>query len=109
MVTPSLARPLWAIKKQMGTVREMPEGAVGQLLEGDIQIHEVGSFWVAYTPGPRCVCCRCLVAIQHIIEQIPGLTFMEKLSGPMNRLITCPDCGDKRCPRAGFHGKACKR
>lgn len=109
MSAPALAQPLRAIKKRGVHARGTPPDAVEQLIEGAFQVDDVGIFLVAFTPGKRCECRTCLIAVQDVINQIPGLSFTEKLNGPMNRLITCADCGDKRCPRAGFHGAQCHR
>lgn len=39
-------------------------------------------------------------------ERAAKLPFPERLA---RRMIVCPDCGDKRCPKAAWHGNVCQR
>lgn len=39
---------------------------------------------------PICWCVRCTALMER-----------------PNRMIVCPDCGNKRCPRAEYHGYKC--
>lgn len=55
------------------------------------------------TPGPQCWCAEC--------EDRDAATVRGLTGDPMRTLsrfmIVCPECGNKRCPRASDHGEAC--
>lgn len=46
----------------------------------------------------NCWCYNCLDELQDPVTMLP-LT--------MNMFIVCPSCGNKRCPRATWHGLEC--
>ncbi len=51
--------------------------------------------------GPACWCQQCRNAYADT------LTGMEKFRFHGSQMVVCPDCGNKRCPRANFHENAC--
>ena len=46
----------------------------------------------------QCGCYHCASARTEPISGLPEV---------MTRMIVCPICGDKRCPRAAHHGNEC--
>jgi hypothetical protein len=63
--------------------------------------------WVTerYTPKRTSEAgCGCWVCIQKQAEKIEDYT--QRL-GFLSRMIVCPECGNKRCPRATWHENAC--
>ena len=50
----------------------------------------------AEAPHPGCGCFTCI--------DDPRLGFANR---SITRMAVCPDCGNKRCPKASFHGNAC--
>lgn len=51
--------------------------------------------------APACWCQTCQVAYGETLSAIDRIRLLGK------RMIVCPDCGNKRCPKANFHGNAC--
>lgn len=49
----------------------------------------------------KCWCYECLKDVPAVEQYVNGLTV------PMTRMILCPDCGNKRCPRATDHRLHC--
>lgn len=48
-----------------------------------------------------CWCAQCEGEVIDELDRFGILAF--------SMFIVCPDCGNKRCPRAGFHGDRCTR
>ena len=103
-----VARPVWARCLPI-PLRELGPDAMAleRLFGPDIVTHQHAQFMVAYTPGELCGCGQCSRDIQRIIDTIPGLDFSARMNGPLNRMILCPECGNKRCPRANHHDNLC--
>ena len=49
-----------------------------------------------------CWCITCDETIAHA-QRLNG----DFMLGATPRFIVCPDCGNKRCPRAAYHDNAC--
>jgi hypothetical protein len=54
--------------------------------------------------APNCWCTRCHG--DFVVARTPSEhSFMDSML--FNHMFLCPDCGNKRCPRATFHGHDC--
>ena len=60
---------------------------------------EYGRHLVIFTEGTICECGACLFAVDQIINEFPPIS--------MQRMVVCPDCGNKRCPQAWSHENVC--
>src|SRR5690242_21940996 len=58
-----------------------------------------GGSWVT-TPGESCGCMDCEDQLARDYERITGDWFHRGF-------IVCPDCGNKRCPKATHHDNPC--
>ena len=58
-----------------------------------------GGYWVT-TPGESCGCMDCEDQLARDYERITGDWFHRGF-------IVCPDCGNKRCPKATHHDNPC--
>jgi hypothetical protein len=58
-----------------------------------------GGFWVREA-GAVCGCITCSAADADDYERLTG-----DLLFPL--FVVCPDCGNKRCPKASHHDNAC--
>lgn len=55
------------------------------------------------TPVPGCGCHFCVDYFRSAYVSASALTLYPMV------MILCPDCGNKRCPKANYHGYACTR
>lgn len=53
--------------------------------------------------------CWCYECLKDIPVHVPSMSneMTVKMTIPMVRFIVCPECGNKRCPRATDHRFAC--
>ena len=66
--------------------------------------------WCKDTTGysPSCWCARCHGDyVDELRKQ--GVREMTLVFGIGNHYIVCPDCGNKRCPKATHHDNACTK
>ena len=111
LIEKDVARPVWvtkapwAIDKTMQRQRKALELLFGERL---VIINNYGLF-IAYTPGEICHCRACSKELQRVIDTSVDATLADILSGPMNRMILCPDCGNKRCPQSAHHDNQCTK
>ncbi|HAY44078.1 MAG TPA: hypothetical protein DCY59_11275 [Micrococcaceae bacterium] len=106
-----VARPVWVTTAPWPIGKTMGEQAAAlKLLFGDglVTRNAYGKF-IAYTPGEICECGTCSIELQRVIKSTPGMTFADIMNGPLNRMILCPGCGNKRCPRASNHDNECTK
>lgn len=61
--------------------------------------------FIVRTPGERCDCATCDEAERQALAILTG----NRYHLLRNRMIVCPDCGNKRCPRASHHVNPCTR
>lgn len=54
---------------------------------------------------PGCGCFRCLTLYYH--QQYGPMPSLLHPEHPINRMILCPSCGNKRCPHATHHIHDC--
>jgi hypothetical protein len=102
------ARPVWAAKLPIAIDDLSSQGKALEYLFGDdLNLKQQGQYLVAYTPGPGCSCVKCSTELQRVINTIPGLPFSDRMNGPLNRMILCANCGNKRCPHASDHDRQC--
>lgn len=66
-------------------------------------LRQHGAWFVIDTGGEECWCIRC---DEQTAEDLERLTGEVQFASRMN---LCPDCGNKRCPRATHHDHACTR
>jgi hypothetical protein len=52
-----------------------------------------------------CICHRCIE--EHGITSGTGSGFFDALPLSSTRMILCPECGNKRCPKASDHRLDC--
>lgn len=102
------ARPVW-VKKLPVAIDDL--SAAGEALEllfgNEMYLRQVGTFLVAYTAGKVCECGKCSNELQRVIDTAIGPSASDQLNGPLNRMILCPECGNKRCPHASDHDREC--
>ena len=60
------------------------------------------SYGIAHTD---CWCARCEGEAKQRLVVSGRMSWAESIAGFMH---ICPDCGNKRCPRAAFHGYDCE-
>ena len=83
------------------TLRELADHA-GRYPEGATMAQVGGDLWIR-SAGELCFgCITCTNRDAKDYER-----FTERMLMPT--FIVCPDCGNKRCPRATFHGYDCTR
>lgn len=71
-----------------------------------LTIKQHGSHLIIYTPGdPFDGCLRCLMAEAEMIRALIG----DRWPPAPQFMVLCPECGNKRCPRATDHLNACTR
>lgn len=66
---------------------------------------ELHNAHVAGQEGSACACSSCEPALTSIYEAAG----IERANPTLSRMILCPECGNKRCPRATHHDNACTR
>jgi hypothetical protein len=80
-------------------VQEIVESQVS--IDGDIARFVDSNFWELVASGKECGCHKC----------IEGKSLRTSAFGPIplaaTRMILCPTCGNKRCPKASNHALAC--
>ena len=45
--------------------------------------------------------CGCYECVKHDVDPVTGISVL------LTTMIVCPTCGNKRCPRATWHGNDC--
>lgn len=105
----NVARPVWLTKAPWPVDSTMQDQnkALEVLFGENLQVVNKCGKFIVYTAGEVCDCGGCSVELQRVIDTTQGLAFSDTLNGPMNRMILCPECGNKRCPRATFHDHQC--
>lgn len=86
-------------------VREFAELALKVTAEhGDgTQVAMEGRHLVFRTAGTVCGCASCDDADRAKLVELTG----DRSVGLCRVMIVCPDCGNKRCPRANHHDNPC--
>ena len=46
---------------------------------------------------------ECFECMKNVMVKVGNL----EVAFPMTKMIVCPDCGNKRCPKATFHENKC--
>lgn len=111
LVEKDVARPVWVTKAPwvIGDLLDDQLKALAVLFgTGLYSINNYGLF-IVYTPGETCHCRACSKELQRVIDTSVDATLADSLSGPMNRMILCPNCGNKRCPQAAHHDNKCTK
>lgn len=69
----------------------------------DVRMASEGRYLVFRLPGAVCGCAQCDEEDRTKLAELTGddLVLLQRI------MIVCPDCGDKRCPKATFHGNGC--
>lgn len=71
----------------------------------DALMKQHGSHLLFITPDfAKVMACWCARCEGEAIDELERFDIW-----PSSTFVTCPDCGNKRCPRAGFHGYRCTR
>jgi len=99
-------RPVWATNAPwpVDKIAQAKHRALALLFGQGLNIVRAHGLYIVYTPGEPCHCHTCSQELQHVIDTTPGA---DTFDGPLNRMILCPDCGNKRCPKANHHDNAC--
>lgn len=85
-------------RKGMNLLEDAAHAALGE-------VGIAGMVALAQEESSNCWCVRC-VDEQAQAQRVAGASFSMTL-GSMGRMIVCPDCGNKRCPRATWHANEC--
>lgn len=64
----------------------------------DLYMRDHQNRFVIFTPGDKCGCSTCLDDLDKFLEWSEAI---------QRGMIFCPDCGNKRCPRATDHKNDC--
>lgn len=98
------ARPLWAREMPI-PLRELSKigDALGLLYGEDVRLIQHGQHLVAFTTGEVCGCHRCNDQLDAVMGHGKDAFF------PTHGMVICPDCGNKRCPKATFHVNLCTK
>ena len=59
---------------------------------------------VLWRKGRSCGCAGCDTRVRNALAEMGGGTMARMAE---MRMILCPECGNKRCPRATFHENTC--
>lgn len=88
---------LWEVEEQVERVRALAQWFRDQGLDGYARKVEeaVEGMGVGSERDPECSCAAC----------DPGVIVDGKRTGFASRMNVCPDCGNKRCPKAANHAK----
>ena len=105
---PEMARPVWVTKAPwaIGRTMERQRKSLELLFGAGLQIINNYGLFIVYTPGKVCDCLHCSSLLRFVLKTTEGMSFSDRFA-PTNRMILCPDCGNKRCPRATNHLNGC--
>lgn len=111
MSTPEvIRRPVYAGRLPMPIPRL---GKISKALDvlhgGEGTMSQIGSYLVFFTAGRDCDCRYCSDLVgQTMATCDPGRDFATGMANnPVNRMIVCAVCGNKRCPHATDHNYEC--
>lgn len=91
-----IARPVHALEKPLPLKGlDRTSAALKTLYGPDLFMQDLGNCFVVFTLGERCGCSECDADLARVA---PGM---------LRGMNLCPDCGNKRCPKATFHDNEC--
>ena len=88
------SRPKQAVGEMIDTMLQMPEwGRLGDAIQRGMAIQQSLMMPLPSVKDPGCFCARCDMEVNVL----------------RTRMSICPECGDKRCPRAEDHCNECRK
>lgn len=97
--TETVSRPVAWIRRPI-PINEMVEATEKLAAEHgrDLYLREHMNRFVLFTPGPACGCSACLDELDNFLEPTEAMARF---------MVLCPECGNKRCPKAAHHENQC--
>jgi hypothetical protein len=105
----TVADPVYAMRLPAGINALSKASKALTTLWGDTFMTQMGQYLVFHTEGEVCGCETCSRRVGEVIATAdPKADFATKIANnPVNRMIVCANCGNKRCPHATDHEEEC--
>lgn len=105
----TIADPVYALRlpAALDTLGKV-SGALTTLW-GETYMMQTGQYLIFHTEGKVCGCQECSRRVGVVIATAdPTADFATRIANnPVNRMIVCETCGNKRCPHATDHEEDC--
>lgn len=104
-----VAGPVYALKLPAGIDALSKVSNALTTLWGETYMSQIGQYLVFHTDGKVCGCYTCSRRVGEVIAvSDPHADMATRISNnPVNRMIICETCGNKRCPHATDHEEEC--
>ncbi|MGF4045750.1 hypothetical protein ACX800_09885 [Paenarthrobacter nitroguajacolicus] len=109
MTDTKIASPVFAVRLPLALDVLGKVSDATQTLWGEVYMVQIGQYLVITTEGEVCDCYECSRRVGEVIATSdPTADLSTRINNnPVNRMIVCPECGNKRCPRATSHDEEC--
>lgn len=107
----AVARPVFALRLPAAIDTLGKVGNALTTLWGETYMYQSGQYLIFHTEGSVCGCRECSRRVGEVIATAdPTADYASKIANnPVNRMIVCEKCGNKRCPHATHHEEDCTR